>query len=174
MEKKILEEIWVPIVGYEGAYEVSTHQRIRSLTRKVRHHCRPYIKPGRILVKYINTTNYYTVLLYISENRSRRLYLVSRIMATAFIPNPNNLPVVNHINRNTLDDRPENLEWVTIRENLAHGWQTRTSKYIGVRKRMDSKKWEARVQIKGKCEYLGVFDTPELARDAYINRLKEG
>lgn len=89
-------EIWRDIKGYEGLYQVSNIGRVRNS------------KTGKLL-KPFTSKNYLYVKLY--KNGVPKVILVHRLVAAAFIPNPNNLPEVDHINRNTADNRVENLRW---------------------------------------------------------------
>lgn len=116
-------EIWRPVQGYEGFYEVSSLGRVRSLDRTItamgkygQYGERTY--KGKILKPY-DSEGYWNVDLIVSGKRTRAG--IHRLMAKAFIPNPDNLPLVNHINENRKDNRVENLEWVTYRENTVYG-----------------------------------------------------
>lgn len=106
-----MEEIWKPIVGYEGLYEVSNNGNIKTLCD--RH--------GKIrLLKPIKDKHrgYCTVNLF--KNGKSKSYLVHRLVAEAFIPNPDNLPQVNHKNEIKDDNRAINLEYCTAKYNLAY------------------------------------------------------
>lgn len=108
-------EIWKDIEGYEGIYQVSNMGRVRSLTRKVWN----YTKPGRILSPGAKENGYLHVALNNGEKREKHAH-IHRLVAAAFIPNPDNLPEVNHKNYDKKDNRVENLEWCTSRYNKAH------------------------------------------------------
>ena len=114
------QEIWRPIKGYEGLYEVSNLGRIKSLPRKqVIFHGkeRIYYERGEYI---FNTggqlSRYLTVTL--KKDGTRRSVQIHRIVAQAFLPNPNNLPCVNHKDENTLNNAASNLEWCTYAYNL--------------------------------------------------------
>lgn len=109
------EEIWKPIEGYDY-YEVSNKGRVRSLDREISFstykYDTDYVKKGRILKPVISTSGYYTVSL-IGNDKSRKVCRIHRLVAQAFIPNPNNYPIINHKNEIRTDNRVENLEWCT-------------------------------------------------------------
>jgi len=108
------DEIWKPVIGYEGIYEVSRSGLVRAL-QAVRQH-----KPGRILKPKTTNMGYLEVGLY--KDRKRHWYLIHRLVAVAFLPpQPTPKHEVNHINSNRADARAENLEWVTKSENAKHG-----------------------------------------------------
>ena len=108
-------EIWKDIEGYEGIYQVSNMGRVRSLTRKVWN----YTKPGRILRPGAKENGYLHVALSNGSKKEKHAH-VHRLVAAAFIPNPDNLPEVNHKNYDKTDNRIDNLEWCTSRYNKAH------------------------------------------------------
>jgi len=100
-------EQWKPIENTEGRIEVSNHGRIRS-----------NLRDGRILKPTPDHKGYLRISVTIDGERRR--YKVHREVAKAFIPNPDNLPQVNHINGDKTDNSVNNLEWVTNRDNAKH------------------------------------------------------
>lgn len=102
------EEIWKPVVGYEGKYEVSNKGNIRSLS---------YMRTGNPkLLKFKEHNGYLSATLFL--NGKRKILFVHRVVAEAFIPNVEQKPCIDHINTIRNDNRVENLRWVTYSENL--------------------------------------------------------
>ena len=106
--------IWMPVVGYEGRYEVSDIGQIRSLDIYIGKR----LHKGRMKPIHPNNRGYLTVNLC-RDNKTER-FLVHRLVAEAFIPNTHNKPQVNHIDGNVGNNCADNLEWVTDNENKAH------------------------------------------------------
>ena len=103
-------ETFVKIVGFDN-YEVSNLGRVRN------------IESGRTLKPFLQPNGYLGLCLY--ENNKRKYLLLHRIIATAFIDNPEGKPQVNHIDENKLNNDLSNLEWCTERENSIHGTRTK-------------------------------------------------
>jgi len=125
-----MQEIWKDVNGYEGLYQVSNLGRVRSLERKAtdgRQINERILKPAFDVGKYL------TVALH--KNKKQKTHKVHRLVAFAFIKNPNNKPHVNHIDGNKSNNRVDNLEWCTQLENNRHSFHElkRGSWRIGLR-----------------------------------------
>lgn len=116
-------EVWQDIEGFEGLYQVSTCGRVKSLDRNV-----PRIRngkesllhiPERILIPKNNGMGYLTVCLQY-RNQSK-YYLIHRLVAQAFLPNPNNYPEVNHKSENKKDNTISNIEFCDRVYNVNYG-----------------------------------------------------
>lgn len=126
-----MQEIWKDIKGYEGLYQVSNFGEVKSLERPYINQYGKYgLKKEKILNKKIvcfdknkkEIQGYYAVNLSNKDRgKWKRLHI---IVATAFLKNPENKKEINHKNGNKLDNRVENLEWVTHKENCLHAWKT--------------------------------------------------
>ena len=112
----MIEEIWRPIEGYEGLYEVSSYGRVRSLDRYDNRNC---FRKGKVLSPIKDKDGYIQVSLY--YNRKMYKKYVHRIVAEAFLPNPDNLPEVNHKDEDKTNNNVTNLEWCDRKYNLSYG-----------------------------------------------------
>lgn len=119
-----MKEIFVDIKGYEGLYQVSNFGRVKSLPSPIKlphggfgMRKEKFLKPGTI-------KGYLGVVL--TKDSINKGFSVHRLVATAFINNPENKEQVNHINSIKKDNRVENLEWVTRSENLIHSYNAGT------------------------------------------------
>lgn len=115
-------EIWKDVSNYEGLYQVSNLGNIKSLN---------YGRTGeeRLLKPVKNNDGY--LLVTLCKNGKPKRYLVHRLVASAFLPNPNNLKEINHKDENSLNNRIENLEWCDRKYNCNYG--TRTKRLIATR-----------------------------------------
>lgn len=112
-----MEEIWKDISGYEGYYQVSNLGKVRALDRVItRINGTEYTKHGRMMSLVLNTDGYPTVKL--SKDGKNIRIAVHRLVALAFVPNPNGLPEVNHIDFDRQNAKADNLEWVSHKENI--------------------------------------------------------
>lgn len=106
-------EIWKDIKGFEGRYQVSNMGRVKTLKGET------WIKPA-----HLNHWGYPRVQFRISKTSKSKNYAVHRLVAQAFIPNPDGKPEVNHKNGIKTDNRVANLEWCTPAENTRHAVAT--------------------------------------------------
>lgn len=116
------QEIWKPVPGYEGRYEVSSLGRVKALARcLVRANGRPHPQPEKVFKQHPNRVGYLRVGLYSIDNSERKNHLVHRLVCKAFhgAP-PAGAEFVNHKDLNKANNRPENLEWVSNQENMDH------------------------------------------------------
>ena len=107
-----MTEIWKNIEGYENLYQISSIGRVRSLDRF--DSIGRFIK-GKILKPRIDKDGYHCIFL--SKNGTQKPFKIHRLVAQAFIPNPDNKPCIDHVNCVRSDNRLENLRWVTYLEN---------------------------------------------------------
>ena len=112
-------EIWKDVKGYEGYQEVSNIGNVRSVDRMVKHSKGGLrIYKGKMLVPYLSVDGYR--LVHLSKLNVSEMKRVNRLVAEAFIPNPMNLATVNHKDENKLNDSVENLEWMSVADNIRY------------------------------------------------------
>lgn len=121
-------EVWKDIEGYEGLYQVSNLGRVLSLARTRKNRWGQDVPVlERILTPRINDKGYLRVAL--SKDDVSKDFFIHRLVAMAFIPNPNNYPIINHMNEVKTDNRVENLEWCTHKYNVNYGsWAEKQSR----------------------------------------------
>lgn len=109
-------ELWKDIQNYEGLYQISSHGRVKSFQKSTKHRCADeyFLVPHRMKNGYLQVTLY-------SGNKSKRKFLIHRLVAEAFIPNPQNLPQINHKDENKQNNHVDNLEWCTAVYNNKYG-----------------------------------------------------
>ena len=114
--ENLLNEVWKPVKGFEGLYEVSNLGNVRSVDRYVMNGNRCCLLKGKPKKAYPHSMGYLMADLY--KNGQGIHYLIHRLVAEAFIPNPKNLPCIDHINTIKTDNRVENLRWCSHKENM--------------------------------------------------------
>lgn len=116
-------EIWKDIKGYEGIYQVSNYSRIKSLARFRKTKANSIQYRQDLILKFgpQSKPGYYSIGLF--RDSKEKKFSRHRLVAEAFIPNPENHPQINHKNGIKGDDRIENLEWVTAKQNTIHAHQ---------------------------------------------------
>jgi len=124
-----MKEIWKSIEGYEGLYQVSNLGSFKSLERKVRSKYAIRTVKEKILKQFLSKYGYLTVGL--SKNCKTKRYQSHRLVAIAFISNPNNYPMVNHKDENRSNPKANNLEWCTSKYNNNYG--TKIERYVKTR-----------------------------------------
>lgn len=106
------QELWLPVVGYEGLYEDSNLGRVKSLNYN-------HTGTERVLRERKNNNGYLYITLY--KDGKAKTHRVHRLVAESFIPNPYNLPEVNHLDENPLNNRVSNLQWCDRSYNINYG-----------------------------------------------------
>jgi hypothetical protein len=160
-----MKEIWKPVVGFSN-YSVSNLGRIKRTCRNKGTFPGKILKPGR--------RKDGRLLVVLRQNKKSHSKLVSRLVAKAFIPNPKNLPEVNHRGIKT-DNRSTMLEWATRKSNEDFA-RRNEEKGIGVFFEKRRKHWVAIATVNYKAIYIGSFNTKKQAQEArrkYVASLPE-
>ena len=125
-------EIWKSVKGYDGIYEVSNFGRVKSLDRYiVRNDGITQLRKGKIIAQSLNSDGY--CQLKLCKDGNTKTVRVHRIVAEAFIPNPNELSDVNHIDCNRTNNHVDNLEWLSWEDNVKHSANKGNYKRYGER-----------------------------------------
>ena len=159
-----MEEVYKNIPGYEGVYQVSNLGNVKSFKKD---------KEVRILKSNKNSRGYLVVGL--SKDGKVKHLTVHQLVAITFLNHkPDGYKIqVDHINREKLDNRLENLQLLNSREHSTKDRKVGgSSKYVGVNWHKSSNKWIAKIWVDGKSKYLGLFEDEYEAHLAYQSALK--
>ena len=157
---KLNVEVWRSIDGYDN-YAVSSFGRVKN------------VKTGKILKARNDKYGYLRVNLY--EYRVMKTHKIHKLVANAFIDNPNNKQCVDHIDNNKANNHISNLRFATYKENNQNSSiSTRnTSGCKGISWNKKAKKWNAKIKIDGINIHIGYYDNLEDAKTARINRANQ-
>lgn len=146
-----MTEEWRQITDYPN-YKISNLGQVRN-------------SKGKILALDITRGHYYIKLYKDSKGKMKYIH---KLIAEAFIPNPNNFPLIDHIDRNPLNNSIDNLRWATISQN-GYNRQTKphSSKYRGVYWNKETNKWVCKISINNKTKYIGQYETEEEGAKAF-------
>ncbi len=156
-------EIWKDIPNYEGHYQVSNFGRVKSFYKH---------KRGKLKKLTLTSKGYFYTGL--SKDGMTKIFSLHGLVCMAFkghVPTKNRYIHIDHIDNNKQNNRLENLQIISARENTAKAVK-RKSQYYGVTQ-FKNGRWMARLENKGVRKYLGTFDTDKLASIAYQKALSE-
>lgn len=157
-------EIWLDIPNYIGHYQVSSFGRIKS------------IKFNKEIVLKLKTTKHGYVRVGLRKEAKREWFFVHRLVWTTFeYEIPENMEVDHIIEGNKTNNRHDNLQLLTRRENASKHYKSikKSSKYIGVSWQETKQKWRAYIQLNKKQLHLGYYDDEIDAHNAYQLKLKQ-
>lgn len=175
-------EIWKDIPGYEGYYQVSNIGRVKSLPRKVYCNGGFHISKEKILKQQLRKDRYFNV--HLLKEGVVKIYFVHRLVALAFISNPNNYPDINHKDENPSNNCVENLEWCTEKYNMNYGTAVERRKASFVRNdsfkkanatkvRNHSKGAETPIEAVSK-DGITIINYPSISEAARVTGISKG
>jgi hypothetical protein len=168
-----MEEIWKDVPDYEGLYQVSNLGRVKSLPKEWVSGNGSHRRHNGIILRFGTQGGYNCVTL--SKQGGIKMIKVHHLVAIVFLGHtPCGLKlVIDHIDDNPLNNRVDNLQIVTQRFNTRKTQGRYSSKYKGVCREKNGKKWRSNIYIDGKRKHLGWFKCELAAHHAYQKALKE-
>jgi hypothetical protein len=169
-----MQENFKDILGYEGIYQVSNLGNVKSLAREILKNGKyPFVSKERILKPSKDGGGYYQVSLF-KEGKAKRISVHVLVAMTwlGHIPDGTQKIVVDHINNDKLDNRLQNLQLISNRENTSKDKKNGSSQYTGVSWHKKTNKWIAYIAINDKRKHLGLFQTEKQAHLSYQKSLK--
>lgn len=122
-----MEEMWKDVKGFEGIYQISNLGRLKVLKRKIFNEKYfgnvKWVEKKEKIMKPSNDTKGYLHTVLTDNNGNKKAVKIHRLVAQAFIPNPQNKPQINHIDGNKENNNVNNLEWCTNDYNIKHSWK---------------------------------------------------
>lgn len=149
-------EKWKDIKGYEGAYQISNFGRLKSFKKY----------PNGQILSTVNQYGWYFAVSLRSENRKGTTKRIHRLVAKAFIPNPKNKKEVNHIDGDKQNNKVENLEWVTHKENYWHSRRNGLSSHKEMVYYNQKIRPKQIMQIDMNNNLIAIFANSKIAGDA--------
>ena len=154
-------EDFVDIKGFEGKYKINRIGDVFSVKRE------------RLLKPNLRKSTGYVEVHLSNLNKKKGLYSVHRLVAQTFIPNPNNFPQTDHINRIKTDNNVENLRWIDLSGSYRNRNMPKSNNLpVGVTL-TPSNRYLSRISVNNKRIQLGIFDTIEEAELAYTDKYNE-
>ena len=132
-----MEEVWKPVIGYEGKYEVSNYGNVKSLERIDRN---GHFRKGKILKPQKQRNGY--VVVHLSNDGEAKWNTVHRLVACAFLDKPPGCDIINHLDNNRENNYVDNLEWTTLKGNMQHAAKQGRMHYVpeNLKRAQESKK----------------------------------
>ena len=169
------KEVFKDVPGYEGMYQVSNLGNVKSLSREMYNGFSYFTSKEKILKNGKDAHDYFNVNLY--KNGKAKMFKIHQLVVMAFLghkPDGTNKIVVDHINNIRSDNRLENLQLITNRENTSKDKIGKgSSKYTGVLFNKNNKKWKSDITINNVKFFIGYFKDEIDAHNAYQKALKD-
>ena len=168
-------EIWKDIPNYEGYYQASNLGNIRSLDRVSAKGNRSL--KGRTMKLHTNKRKYKSTVLSKDGQRTIEVHVLVAMTFLGHVRSGGKGLVVDHIDNNSLNNRADNLQLITTRQNTSKDSKGFTSEYVGVSWFKRDSKWQSFIRYKGKPIWLGFYETELSAHKVYqaaLERINKG